>query len=302
MENGKMDNEKKKIWGCRDRQFGGWVTAQAVTKAEAEAVAKAYGGTKQGLSVEIDKTALAAIEQSERSTTRAAMLASFGAGSATEADQWQAIHRAALVAAANAIQSQDMGAKRDALAVATRAGEDGDVVIRAIFGAAGDDALCRYADLAAVGRGITSAQVVEAKAVIRAEKEAEQRRDREAERAASNRRPTVARPTLAVRLALDATIAAEKAGVARRDAEQRAEDLKCGIAALPEMVNAAIGCEWIEESGVILADDGREYQRLVISAVVATDIGRMLRCANSRASEVARLSAVMRSHIIKESV
>ena len=222
-----------------------------------------------------------------------------------QARDWAAVHRAALVAAAEAIKAGNWAAKREALAMADQAWGCADIMVRTVFGAA-REVPARYADLVEMGCRVTSAQVVEAKAVIRADAEADRSARRghmDAERAAIR----AARPSPADRAAMaaarevaKAAREAEKAAAAQAEAAQREADRAAGEAAVAEVIGAAIGCEWIEEGEHILADDGREFARLDVSAMMLTDLGRMLRVAPSRRVEVARLGECWRRYFVRE--
>ncbi len=222
-----------------------------------------------------------------------------------QADQWAAIHRAALVAAAEAIKGRNWAAKREALALADQAWGCADVMVRTVFGTA-REVPARYADLVELGRGVTSAHVVEAKAVIRADADAArlaERRRLEASRAAIRASRPSAADRAAMAAARDAEQAAreaEKAAAAQAEAAQSEADRAAGEVALAEVIGAAIGCEWIEEGKTILAEDGREFMRIDVSKMLLTDLGRMLRVAPNRRVEVARLGECWRRYLVRE--
>lgn len=75
----------------------------------------------------------------------------------SDADRWDAIYRAAVCAAAQAIQSRNWDAKRQALAVAQQADEGRQRVIAAIFGRR-REIPAQYAGLEKAGRSISRAE------------------------------------------------------------------------------------------------------------------------------------------------
>lgn len=84
-------------------------------------------------------------------------------------EQWDAVYRAAICAAAQAVQARDWGAKRQALAVAAQADKNRDVVLGAIFGSP-QDVPAQYSAFAAAGAAITREQSSAAKRLVAADK------------------------------------------------------------------------------------------------------------------------------------
>jgi len=100
-----------------------------------------------------------------------------------EAERWDAIYRAAVCAAADAIRQRDWTAKRQALAVTDQAKASRDLLLAEIFGAKKVPA--QYADMERAGRLLTRADSSAALKVIAADK---------APQPAPVRRPTPATP------------------------------------------------------------------------------------------------------------
>lgn len=88
---------------------------------------------------------------------------------AVDASRWDAIYRAAVCAAAQAVQSKAWEAKRQALAIAAQADRGRQVVLGAIFGAR-REIPHQYAALEAAGRGITREQSSAALRLLAADK------------------------------------------------------------------------------------------------------------------------------------
>lgn len=87
---------------------------------------------------------------------------------ASDAERWDAIYRAAVCAAAQAIKARDWAAKRQALSVAQQADEGRQRVIAAIFGGQ-REIPAQYAGLEKAGRSISRAESSAALAVIAAD-------------------------------------------------------------------------------------------------------------------------------------
>lgn len=83
--------------------------------------------------------------------------------------RWDAIYRAAAVAAAAAIRRRDFAAKRQSLAVLQQAGGYRDAVLTSVFGAP-IEVPAAYADLELAGAELTRDQVSAALRVIEADK------------------------------------------------------------------------------------------------------------------------------------
>jgi cytochrome P450 len=90
---------------------------------------------------------------------------------ATDADRWDAIYRAAVCAAAQAIEARNWEAKRQALAVAQQADEGRQQVIAAIFGRP-REIPAQYAGLEKAGASISRAESSAALKVIAADRDA----------------------------------------------------------------------------------------------------------------------------------
>lgn len=88
--------------------------------------------------------------------------------------RWDAIYRAAICAAAQAIQARDWNAKRQALAVADQASSGRDAMIVSIFGAR--DIPAQYRALEDAGAQLTRQDSSAALAIIAADRRATQQR------------------------------------------------------------------------------------------------------------------------------
>lgn len=89
----------------------------------------------------------------------------------SDADRWDSIYRAAVCAAAQAIQGRNWDAKRQALAVAQQADEGRQRVIAAIFGRP-REIPAQYAGLEKAGRSISRAESSAALKIIAADRDA----------------------------------------------------------------------------------------------------------------------------------
>jgi len=96
---------------------------------------------------------------------------------ASDAKRWDAIYRAAVCAAAQAIQARDWAAKRQALAVSEQADANRQVVLAAIFGRA-KEVPAQYAGLERAGASITRDESSAALKIIAADRAVQQQQRR----------------------------------------------------------------------------------------------------------------------------
>lgn len=133
-----------------------------------------------GMSREEFEAAERAAEMSAEAAIDAKLAAAKAQG-ASDVGRWDAIYRAAVCAAAQAIQARDWSAKRQALAVAEQADANRQVVFAALFGRA-KEVPAQYASLERAGRALTRAESSAALNIIAADRAAmrqqQQRRSR----------------------------------------------------------------------------------------------------------------------------
>jgi hypothetical protein len=102
-----------------------------------------------------------------------ARLAESAAAATADRARWEAIYRAAVCAAAEAIRAVNWGAKRQALAVAEQADRGRCIMRTSLFGTA-ESIPAQYAGLEAAGRSITREESSAALQAVAADRRAQQ--------------------------------------------------------------------------------------------------------------------------------
>lgn len=132
----------------------------------------------------LSQAAFEAKEAAEEAAAGAALDATIDAAKAqgaSDAERWDAVYRAAVCAAAQAIEARNWEAKRQALAVAQQADEGRQILIAAIFGRP-REIPAQYAGLERAGATITRAESSAALKVIASDRAAMRQRQQQPRR------------------------------------------------------------------------------------------------------------------------
>ncbi len=128
----------------------------------------------------LSEAEFSAAEESAEAAADAAIdvrLAEAAVRGASDSTRWDAVYRAAVCAAAQAIQARDWPAKRQALAVAAQADGNRQSVLAAVFGRP-TEVPAQYLGLERAGSSITRAESSAALKSIAADRAAQQQRPR----------------------------------------------------------------------------------------------------------------------------